>query len=121
MRAVLMLRYLADEDFDNRILKAFQRAEPSLDWVRVQDVGLSGCDDERILLFAAENRRVVLTRDASTMTAAAFRRVQQAESMPGLIVVPQRIAIGQAVAELLFLAKESVEEEWTGQVLYLPL
>lgn len=116
-----MLRYLADEDFDNRILRAFQRTEPSLDWVRVQNVGLSGCQDEQILQFAAVNRRVVLTRDVSTMTAAAYRRVQQAESMPGLIVVPHRVAIGQAVEELIFLAKESATDEWTGQVLYLPL
>lgn len=116
-----MLRYLADEDFDNRILKAFRRNAPSLDWVRVQDVGLSGCDDEQILRFAAENERVLLTRDVSTMTAAAYRRIEQAEPMPGLIVVPQRIAIGQAVDELLFLAKESQTEEWMGQVLYLPL
>ena len=40
-----MLRYLADEDFDNRILRAFQRTDPIIDWVRVQDIGLSGCED----------------------------------------------------------------------------
>lgn len=33
-----MLRYLADEDLDNRILKAFRRREPQVDWVRVQDI-----------------------------------------------------------------------------------
>ena len=44
-----MLRYLADEDLDNRILRAFLRREPKLDWVRAQDVGLSGCDDELVL------------------------------------------------------------------------
>ena len=116
-----MLRFLADEDFDNRILRAFRRTAPSLDWIRVQDIGLSGCDDEQILRFAAENERVVLTRDVSTMTAAAYRRVAQIEPMPGLIVVPQRIAIGQAVEELIFLAKEPETDEWKGQVLYLPL
>lgn len=49
-----MLRYLADEDLDNRILKAFRRREPQVDWVRVQDIGLGGCDDELILQYAAE-------------------------------------------------------------------
>ena len=52
-----MLRYLADEDFDNRILRAFRRREPNIDWIRVQDVGLSGCEDELVLQFAAEGRK----------------------------------------------------------------
>ena len=116
-----MLRYFADEDFDNRILRAFRRKEPSLDWVRTQDVGLGGCDDDGILDFAAAEQRLVLTRDVTTMPAAAYRRLEQAEPMPGLIVVPQRMAIGRAIEELLFLAKESADDEWVGQVLYLPL
>jgi hypothetical protein len=116
-----MLRYLADEDFDNRILRAFRRREPELDWVRVQDIRLSGLEDEVILQYAAENQRVVLTRDVSTMTSASYRRIEQAESMPGLVVVPRRMAIGQAVDELIFLAKESKSDEWQGQVIWLPL
>jgi hypothetical protein len=116
-----MLRYLADEDFDNRILKAFRRRDPGLDWIRVQDIGLTSFDDEFVLQFAAENQRVVLTRDVSTMTAAVFTRIEQAESMPGLIVVPHRMAIGQAIDELIFLAMESEPDEWEGQVIWLPL
>ena len=116
-----MLRYLADEDFDNRILRAFRRSESGLDWARVQDVGLNGCDDELVLQFAAENQRVVLTRDVSTMPSAAYRRVERTELMPGLIVVPHRMAVGQAVNELIFLAKDSAPDEWEGQVIYLPI
>ena len=116
-----MLRYLADEDFDNRILRAFRRNESGIDWVRVQDVGLSGCEDELVLQFAAENQRVVLTRDVSTMPAAANRRVERAEPMTGVIVVPHRMAIGQAINELNFLAKASAANKWEGQVIYLPL
>ena len=82
-----MLRYLADEDFDNRILKAFRRRAPKLDWVRVQDIGLSDCDDADVLRHAAENQRVVITRDVSTMTAAAYERMVRGMSMPGVIVV----------------------------------
>jgi Domain of unknown function (DUF5615) len=116
-----MLRYLADEDFDNRILRAFRRNEPDLDWIRVQDVGLSRSDDDIVLQFAAENQRVVLSRDVSTMTVAAYRRIERGDTMPGLIIVPHRMAIGQAVEELIFLGKESAGFEWEGQVIYLPL
>jgi hypothetical protein len=116
-----MLRYLADEDFDNRILRAFRRRQPDLDWIRVQDIGLSGGEDESVLQFAADNQRVVLTRDVSTMTSAAYGRIERAEPMLGLIVVPHRTAIGRAIDELIFLAKESASDEWVGQVVWLPL
>jgi hypothetical protein len=58
-------------------LRAFRRREPELDVIRVQDVGLSGRDDDSVLQFAAENQRVVLTWDVSTMTAAANGRVER--------------------------------------------
>src|SRR5690606_39208419 len=108
-------------DFDNRILRAFRRSDLDFDGVRVQDVSLSGASDDVILEFAAENQRVVLTRDVSTMTAAAFRRVERETVMPGLIVIPHRLAIGRAINELVFLASESKDDEWKGQILYLPL
>jgi hypothetical protein len=116
-----MLRYLADEDFDNRILRAIRRGGTGLDFVRVQDVGLSGCSDELVLQFATDEQRVVLSRDISTMPAAAYKRVRQGEPMPGVIVVGHRLAIGQAVDELVFLANNSAWDEWSGQVVYLPL
>lgn len=106
-----MLRYLADEDFDNRIVRAFRRSEAGIDWVRVQDVGLSGCDDELVLRFAAENGRIMLTHDVSTMPAAAYRRVTTGEPMPGAIVVSHRMAFGQAIQELIFLGRDSQPEE----------
>jgi hypothetical protein len=116
-----MLRYLADEDFDNRILKTFRRSEPSLDWVRVQDVGLSGSPDNDVLQRAANEDRIVLSHDVSTMPVAAHSRIETQLAMPGLIVVTRRIAISQAIDELLFLARESASQEWDGQVIYLPL
>jgi hypothetical protein len=116
-----MLRVLADEDFDHRILKAFRRIEPSLDWVRVQDIGLSGSSDESVLQRAADDRRVVLSHDVSTMIAAAHTRLERNLPMPGLIVVSHRMAIGHAGDELLWLALESNPNEWEGQVIYLPL
>jgi len=36
------LRFLADEDFDNDIVRGLLRHLPTLDIVRAQDVGLSG-------------------------------------------------------------------------------
>jgi hypothetical protein len=43
------LRWLADENFNNDILRAPFRLNPTLDIVRAQDVGLSGVDDSSLL------------------------------------------------------------------------
>jgi hypothetical protein len=42
-----MLRFLADEDFDNDIVRGMLRRLPTMDIVRVQDVGLSGALDPK--------------------------------------------------------------------------
>ncbi|AIE73404.1 MULTISPECIES: hypothetical protein [unclassified Synechocystis] len=44
-----MLRFLADENFDNTILRGLFRRNASLDILRIQDVGLSGQADPVIL------------------------------------------------------------------------
>jgi hypothetical protein len=44
-----MIALAADEDFDNDYLRALHRRLPEIDIVRIQDVGLSGCDDPTIM------------------------------------------------------------------------
>jgi len=42
-----MVRFVADENFNNDIVRGMLRRAPDLDIVRVQDVELSGADDPR--------------------------------------------------------------------------
>jgi predicted nuclease of predicted toxin-antitoxin system len=66
-----MLRIAADENFDGRIVRGLFRVVPDLDLVRVQDTPLAESDDDAVLEWAAQESRVVLTHDVSTMTVAA--------------------------------------------------
>jgi len=66
-----MPRLVADEDFNNDILRGLLRQQESLDIVRVQDVGLRQADDDAVLEWAARNRRLVVMHDANTVTRAA--------------------------------------------------
>lgn len=43
-----MARFLADENFNNQIVRGVLRQSPDVDIVRVQDVGLSGVDDPTV-------------------------------------------------------------------------
>lgn len=78
-----MVRLLADENFDNDIVRGALRRNVRLDIVRAQDVGLSGTADLDVLIWAAQDGRVVLTHDVKTMTHAAIQRIQRGEPMTG--------------------------------------
>ncbi|MCP3964631.1 MAG: hypothetical protein GY719_42925 [bacterium] len=116
-----MLRFIADENFNGRILRGLLRALPELDIVRVQDTPLAGAADPEILAWAADEGRLLLTHDVSTVTRFAVERVRDGKAMPGVVEVSTRMAIGRAIKEIELLAGASEAEECEGQVMYLPL
>jgi hypothetical protein len=87
----------------------------------MQDAGLTGAPDEQVLAWAADTGRVLLSHDASTMTAAAYARIERGESMLGVIIVPQWLSIGDAVDDLVLVAECSEAEDWANQVQFLPM
>ena len=50
----MLFRLLADENFNNHILRALTAAVSTIDVVRVQDVDLLGVDDPAVLAWAAD-------------------------------------------------------------------
>ena len=61
-----MLRLLADENLNHDLIRGVLRRMPSLDLVRIQEVGLREVDDSSVLEWAARERRIVLTHDVNT-------------------------------------------------------
>ena len=116
-----MLRLAADENLNGDIVRGLVRRIPTLDIVRVQDVGLSGADDPSVLQWAADQGRIVVTHDASTLTKHALDRVAAGQPMPGVFEVRSVAPIGKAIDDLILLAECSREGEWEGQVHFLPL
>jgi hypothetical protein len=41
--------------------------------------------------------------------------------MPGVFIQPDRMPIGRAIDEILFLSIDAEADEWKDQVLFLPL
>lgn len=115
------MRLAADENFNNDIVRGLLRRTSDLEIVRIQDVGLSGADDSTVLEWAAQESRILLTHDVTTITRYAYDRVRANEPMPGVFEVSRKVAIGSAIEDILLLAEYSLEGEWEGQVRYLPL
>lgn len=117
---IARLRFVTDEDFRGPIEQALRLRLPDLDIVRVQDVGLAAADDTVILEWAAQEGRVLLTHDVSTMRAHAYARVRSGLPIPGVFVVNQSAPVGQTIEDLLLLAECSLEGEWEGKVRFVP-
>jgi predicted nuclease of predicted toxin-antitoxin system len=85
------VRWPADENFNHDIVRALRRRLPSIDLVRVQDVGLEGASDPTVLEWASAEDRVLLTHDVSVLD------------------------------DLVLVTTCSTPSEWQGQVIFLPL
>jgi hypothetical protein len=91
-----LLRLAADENFNNDIIRGLLRRKPDLDIVRVQDVGLSGSNDASVLEWAAQENRVLLTHDVTTLTSFAYDRVRAGLPMPGVFEASRAVPVGLA-------------------------
>ena len=106
-----MLRLAADENFNGDIVRGLLRRNPKLDIVRVQDVGLSGADDPSVLQWAADQRRIIVTHDISTLAKHAFDRIATDQPMPEIFEVKSIAPIEQTIDDLILLTKCNFDNE----------
>ncbi|CUS02664.2 conserved protein of unknown function [Candidatus Promineifilum breve] len=115
------MKFLADENFNNRIIRGLLRRMDSLDLVRVQDLAIAAAADPTVLAWAAAEERVLLTHDKRTMPYYALSRIDKGELLTGVIVVDPELAIGGVIDDLLIIATCSTADDWVGRIEYLPL
>jgi len=116
-----MLRLLIDENFDQRILRGLRLEVPNVDYVVVQETKLKGLRDPLLLAWAAENQRIIVTHDVNTMPKYAYERLRAGQPMPGVIVIPEDLAVSKAIEDLATLIECCEPEEMNNQVKYLPI
>ena len=114
-------RFLADENFNNDLLRALVRRLPDLDIVRAQDTAVAGADDPALLAWAAREGRILLTHDVQTIPRFAYDRVRAGQPMPGVVEVAVSATIGAALEDLLLLIAATRADEWPDQVKFVPL
>jgi hypothetical protein len=116
-----VLAFVADENFNQEILRIVAHKRPDISMLTVQQLGLAGTADSDLLEWAAVHERIMLTHDVATMRDSAYQRVLAGEHMPGLVVLQSRANPTRAADDIIVLAECSYEREWEGQVIYLPL
>ena len=67
------------------------------------------------------NNRVVITHDVRTMPAHAAARMAKQLGMPGLIIVPNKLELGQATDELQIIIECAGAADLKDGIYFLPL
>ena len=116
-----MMRFVADENFNGKVFRGLQQLIPDLDIIRVQDTEMFGASDPDLLAWSAEQNRIVLTHDVQTLVGFAYERVQNSQSMPGVIVIHETISLGQIINDLSIMIGASTSEDFENQVKYIPI
>ncbi|MEM7391669.1 MAG: DUF5615 family PIN-like protein [Verrucomicrobiota bacterium] len=116
-----MIRFPADENFNNNLLHATRQRNPEIEFTRIQDLGMVGVSDPDILQWAADHDYVLLTHDAKTIPMHFADRLDACGTTPGVIVVHQSAETSRVVSDLILLALCMKKDELEGRVEYLPL
>lgn len=117
---MFVLSLLADENFNNHILRGVRRRLPGVDFIRVQDVGLDGKEDPFVLEWAAKEAKILVTHDVATIPDFVEARLEAGLAMPGVFFVPRPCSIAEIIEEIVMLVQCSKPDEWVGRTLYLP-
>jgi len=116
-----MMRFAADENFDNDILRGLRRIYPEIEIIRVQDTDLYTADDRAVIEWAAKEGLILLTHDVNTVTKHVYERVAADLAIPGVFIVASPAPIGKVIDELATIVGASDASEWQGTVTFIPL
>lgn len=118
-----MLRLLIDENhkhFAQRILQCLRLRRPQLDYLIVQQAGMSGLSDPALLDWAASQGRIIVTHDVNTITRYGNERMKHGLPMSGVIIVPDDLEIGRAIADLEIIIECAAAVDLANQIQFLP-
>ena len=115
------MRFLADENFNGKLLAGLRAKLPEIDIVRVQDTDKITSSDPELLAWAAEQGRILLTHDVQTVAGFAYDRVREGLPMPGIVEVRITRSLGVTIDELALMIGASDPEEFQNQVRYIPI
>ena len=116
----MRIRYQADADLNQKIVTATIRLEPSVDFRTGNAASLSGKDDLEVLEIAAQEGRILVTHDKSTMPDN-FAQFVAAHDSPGVFIVPPGLRLAGVAEELILICEASESDEWVNRITYIPL
>jgi hypothetical protein len=115
----LKIKFQADADVHFPIVTGLRLREPAIDFKSAQEAGLEGLEDPVVLGIAADQGRLLVSHDVSTMPIH-FARFIETRTSPGVVLVPQSLPYHEAIDGLLRLWETTEAERWKNVLFYLP-
>jgi hypothetical protein len=114
------IRFQADADLNEGIVKGLLRREPEIDFRTAVEAGLRGFTDQQVLELASVEGRILVSHDRKTMPRQFAEFIQRRRS-PGLFIVSQKTDLLTAIQDLLLIWVASEAEEWINRMWTIPL
>lgn len=117
------IRFLLDENTPHAVGDQLRRHDPTID---VLAIGLPtapaiGTPDPAILLWLEEHSYVPVTRNRRSMPGHLNDHIAAGHSVPGIIMIRPRVSFGEVIADLLLISESAQADEFTDQIVYVPL
>ena len=116
----MIVCFQADADLNFLIVRKLLRREPGVDFQSAAQSGLAGLSDLEVLAGAAQEGRLLVSHDETTMPRHFAEFINSREST-GLLIVSQALSHSVVVEELHLIWAASEAEEWINRISYLPL
>lgn len=111
---------LIDQDIDHDILRGLIRRIPQLDALTAFEIRMSEATDRELFSWAAQEGRIIITHDRTTMPAHAANLIGEGKNIAGLFVVLRRLPLHQVIEDLELMITCSEMDEWVNYIRYLP-
>lgn len=80
----MTVRFLADADLNQAIVAGVRERETALDFMTAMEANLEGHADAEVLEFAANQGRILVSHDTSTMPVHFSARLGSGRASPGV-------------------------------------
>lgn len=118
-------RFLADEDFDEDVVRGVKRKRPDIEFLTAAEAGTLRLEDSAVLRRARELDLILITHDRRTMPrhfGDLLTELREGETSPGMFMVTQGVhPLGEIIDSIVEVYDLSRHDEWRNQVRDLPL
>jgi hypothetical protein len=114
------MKFAADENLNNEIIRRLQNRLPDIDIVRIQDSPVYQQADDIMLEWCANEGRILITHDQRTMAGFVFATVAKGLLVSGVLIVPSREHFKEVVEDIALIIADNNEAEWRDTTTDLP-
>jgi Domain of unknown function (DUF5615) len=116
-------RFLLDEHIPYAVLRGLRRIAPEIQVFRVGEAEAPPLhtSDPDLLAWIEANSCFLVTNNRASMPAHLRDHLTAGQHIPGIFIVPRRLALGSVIDQLHLIWLASLPSEYQDRIVYLPI